>query len=131
MEISDMLPHLQGCADDIALIRSMYGEHANHEPALFLMHTGRTIASRPSMGAWITLGYVLATLLMLLVGYIADRTMQRSLTGAAVSLGFAILVLPVLALSPEGSAVALSALIAVAGATAALNGAEPIAAQDG
>jgi hypothetical protein len=31
MEISDMLPHLQGCADDIALIRSMYGEHANHE----------------------------------------------------------------------------------------------------
>ena len=56
MEISDMLPHLQGCADDIALIRSMYGEHANHEPALFLMHTGRTIASRPSMGAWVAYG---------------------------------------------------------------------------
>ena len=56
MEISDMLPHLPGCADDIALIRSMYGEHANHEPALFLMHTGRTIASRPSMGAWVAYG---------------------------------------------------------------------------
>ena len=40
MEISDALPHIAKCADDIALIRSMYGEHANHEPALFLMHTG-------------------------------------------------------------------------------------------
>ena len=34
----------------------MYGEHANHEPALFLMHTGRTIASRPAMGAWVAYG---------------------------------------------------------------------------
>ena len=56
MEISSALPHLAECADDIALIRSMYGEHANHEPALFLMHTGRTIASRPSMGAWVAYG---------------------------------------------------------------------------
>ena len=56
MEISDLMPHLAGCADDIALIRSMYGEHANHEPALFLMHTGRTVSSRPSMGAWVAYG---------------------------------------------------------------------------
>lgn len=56
IEISDALPHLAECVDDIALIRSMYGEHANHEPALFLMHTGRTIASRPSMGAWVAYG---------------------------------------------------------------------------
>jgi hypothetical protein len=56
MEISDALPHIATCADDIALIRSMYGEHANHEPALFLMHTGRTIASRPSIGAWVSYG---------------------------------------------------------------------------
>jgi hypothetical protein len=56
IEISDALPHLAECVDDIALIRSMYGEHANHEPALFLMHTGRTIASRPSIGAWVAYG---------------------------------------------------------------------------
>lgn len=56
MEISDALPHIATCADDIALIHSMYGEHANHEPALFLMHTGRTIASRPSIGAWVSYG---------------------------------------------------------------------------
>jgi hypothetical protein len=56
MEVSSALPHLSGCVDDIALIRSMYGEHANHEPALFLLHTGRTIASRPSMGSWVAYG---------------------------------------------------------------------------
>jgi len=56
MEISSAMPHLAECVDDIALIRSMYGEHANHEPALFLMHTGRTIATRPSIGAWVAYG---------------------------------------------------------------------------
>jgi hypothetical protein len=56
IEISDALPHLATCVDDIALIRSMYGEHANHEPALFLLHSGRTIATRPSIGAWVSYG---------------------------------------------------------------------------
>lgn len=56
MEISSAMPHLATCVDDIAVIRSMYGEHANHEPALFLMHTGRTIASRPAIGAWVSYG---------------------------------------------------------------------------
>ncbi|MEO7651481.1 MAG: DUF1501 domain-containing protein [Bryobacteraceae bacterium] len=56
MELAEVMPHLAGCVDDIALIRSMYGEHFNHEPALFLMHTGRTIPSRPSIGSWVTYG---------------------------------------------------------------------------
>ena len=56
VEISNALPHLATCADDVSIIRSMYGEHANHEPALFLVHTGRTIASRPSIGAWVAYG---------------------------------------------------------------------------
>ena len=56
MELSSAMPHLASCVDDIAVIRSMYGEHANHEPALFLMHSGRTIASRPAIGAWVAYG---------------------------------------------------------------------------
>ena len=56
IELSSALPHLAGCVDDIAVIRSMYGEHANHEPALFLMHSGRTVASRPSIGSWVSYG---------------------------------------------------------------------------
>jgi sugar phosphate permease len=76
-----------------------------------------------SMGGWITLGYVMATILTLAVGYIADRTMQRSLAGAWVSLAFVILVLPAQIVSPIASAVTLSTLIGVASSTAALNGA--------
>ncbi len=56
MEISELLPHLATCADDLAVVRSMYGGHFNHEPALFLMHTGRTISTRPSLGAWVAYG---------------------------------------------------------------------------
>ncbi|MDC6684961.1 DUF1501 domain-containing protein, partial [Leclercia adecarboxylata] len=50
IELAEVMPHVAGCVDDIALIRSMYGEHFNHEPALFLMQSGRTIPSRPTMG---------------------------------------------------------------------------------
>src|SRR6476646_11507850 len=37
MELSELLPHLGGCADDIVLVRSMYGEHFNHEPPISLV----------------------------------------------------------------------------------------------
>jgi len=77
-----------------------------------------------AMAAPLTLGYAIATVLSLAIGYIADRTMQRALTGAAISLGFMIVVLPAcMVLSPSGSAVALAALIFVPSALAALNGA--------
>ena len=56
MVLSELLPHLAGCVDDVALIRSMYGEHFNHEPAIFLMQSGRTVATRPSVGAWVAYG---------------------------------------------------------------------------
>ncbi len=56
MEISEVFPHLAGCADDITLIRSMFGEHFNHEPSLYLMHTGRTLPGRPSLGSWVVYG---------------------------------------------------------------------------
>jgi len=76
-----------------------------------------------SMGGWITLGYVLASIMTLAVGYIADRTMQRSLAGAWVSVAFVIVVIPAQMVSPIGSAVMLSTLIGVASSTGALNGA--------
>ena len=56
MEISEVLPNLAKRADDITLVRSMYGEHFNHEPSLYLMHSGRTLPGRPSLGAWVTYG---------------------------------------------------------------------------
>ncbi|MEX2263972.1 MAG: DUF1501 domain-containing protein [Bryobacteraceae bacterium] len=56
MEMSELLPHLGSVCDDVAFLRSMYGEHFNHEPALYLMHSGRTLPGRPSLGAWATYG---------------------------------------------------------------------------
>lgn len=56
MDISDALPHLATAVDDVAFIRSMYGEHSNHEPSLFLMQSGRIVPSRPTMGAWVAYG---------------------------------------------------------------------------
>jgi hypothetical protein len=56
LEFSETLPHLAAHADEIAVIRSMYTEHRNHEQALWMMHTGLTIAGRPSIGAWAAYG---------------------------------------------------------------------------
>ena len=51
---ADVLPHTAGCADDIAVIRSMFTEHNNHEQALWMMHTGRIVSGRPTIGAWVS-----------------------------------------------------------------------------
>ena len=55
-EIADVMPHLAKQVDDIALIRSMFTTHFTHEPALFVMQTGRMLSGRPSMGAWVVYG---------------------------------------------------------------------------
>jgi hypothetical protein len=55
-EISELLPHLQGIADKIAVIRSVHTTQFNHAPAQIFMNTGFQIIGRPSMGAWMTYG---------------------------------------------------------------------------
>ena len=56
MWVSEVMPHLTKHVDDIAMIRSMFTTHPNHEPALFVIHSGRTIPGRPSLGAWVIYG---------------------------------------------------------------------------
>ncbi len=51
---SEILPHTSRCADEIAVIRSMFTEHNNHEQALWHMHTGRIISGRPTLGSWVS-----------------------------------------------------------------------------
>ena len=53
---SEVLPCIAAHADGIAVIRSMFTEHRNHEQALWMMHTGLTVAGRPSLGAWAAYG---------------------------------------------------------------------------
>lgn len=56
MEISDLLPHLSDCVDDMTLIRSMHTEAFNHHPGQLLANTGVATFGRPSMGSWLTYG---------------------------------------------------------------------------
>ncbi len=68
MEMSDMLPHLGACADDIALVRSLHTEAFNHHPGELLMYTGTQTLGRPSVGAWVN--YALGSASQNLPGYV-------------------------------------------------------------
>lgn len=56
MELSDLLPHLAGCADDLCLIRSLYTDQFNHHPAQLTMQCGRGELGLPVMGSWLAYG---------------------------------------------------------------------------
>ena len=55
-EICELFPQIGSVADDICIIRSMYGEQINHDPAHTVMNTGSILAGRPSMGSWVVYG---------------------------------------------------------------------------
>lgn len=77
-----------------------------------------------TMSRWITVGYVIATALMIVAGSIADRTMERARTAAWTGILFAVMVVPgALLLPPIASAVFLATLIGGGAVSAALNGA--------
>ncbi len=80
MEISDYLPHIATCADDIALIRSMHTETFNHHPGQLMMNTGVPTFGRPSMGSW--LNYGLGSTSENLPGYVV-LTAGRGASGGA------------------------------------------------
>ncbi len=54
--ISDWLPHIATCADDLAVIRSCWGDGINHSTGICQMNTGSITAGRPSLGAWASYG---------------------------------------------------------------------------
>src|SRR5919107_1027878 len=54
--ISETLPHTASIVDELCIIRSMYTEASNHDPALTFFQTGAQVGNRPSMGAWLSYG---------------------------------------------------------------------------
>jgi len=54
--VSDLLPHLASCVDDITFVHSMAGRSNNHTPATFLANSGFTMNGYPSLGAWLSYG---------------------------------------------------------------------------
>ena len=54
--MSELLPHIGGVADDIAVVKSMHTEAINHDPAMTFIQTGSQQPGRPSFGAWLSYG---------------------------------------------------------------------------
>lgn len=54
--LSELLPFTKEIADRLCMIRSMYTEAINHDPAMTFFQTGSQIAGRPSMGSWLSYG---------------------------------------------------------------------------
>src|SRR5438876_10401694 len=55
-QICELFPHIGSVADDICIVRSMWTEQINHDPAHTVMNTGSILAGRPSIGSWILYG---------------------------------------------------------------------------
>ena len=54
--VSELLPHTAQVIDEIAIIRSMYNVHENHEPACYKWQSGEIFPGHPTLGAWVTYG---------------------------------------------------------------------------
>jgi uncharacterized protein DUF1501 len=54
--VSDLLPHTAKIVDDITVIKTMYTDAINHDPAITFIQTGFQQPGRPSIGAWLSYG---------------------------------------------------------------------------
>lgn len=54
--ISELMPHTASVVDDLCIIKSIYTEAINHDPALTFFQTGAQVGNRPSMGSWLSYG---------------------------------------------------------------------------
>ena len=54
--VSDWLPHTATCVDDIAVIRSCWGNGINHSAGVCQMNTCSIVGGRPSLGSWVSYG---------------------------------------------------------------------------
>ncbi len=54
--VSELLPHTALMVDDLAIVRSMWTEAINHDPAITYINTGNQLPGSPSLGAWLSYG---------------------------------------------------------------------------
>lgn len=54
--VSELLPHTARIVDDIALVKTVYTNAINHDPACTFVMTGSEVPGKPSMGSWISYG---------------------------------------------------------------------------
>jgi hypothetical protein len=54
--ISDFLPHIATCADDLCVVRSCHGDSVNHPQSVYQMNTGSILMGHASLGSWVAYG---------------------------------------------------------------------------
>ena len=54
--VSELFPYTAQVVDELCLVKSMYTEAINHDPAITFFQSGHQIAGRPSIGAWVSYG---------------------------------------------------------------------------
>lgn len=72
--VSELFPHLAGCVDDIAFIKSMTADSPLHGSAMLQMNSGSILSGSPCLGSWVNYG--LGTVNRNLPGFVVmlDRT---------------------------------------------------------
>ncbi len=56
IEVSDLLPNIGECIDDLAVLRSCHGNMVVHSAAQYELFSGRIVPGFPSMGSWTVYG---------------------------------------------------------------------------
>lgn len=56
MLMSELVPHMQGIADDITMVKSVHTDAINHDPACTFVMTGSEVPGKPSLGSWLSYG---------------------------------------------------------------------------
>lgn len=56
VELSDLLPNLATCVDDICFLRSCWCSSIVHATAMYELHGGRIQSGHPSLGSWVVYG---------------------------------------------------------------------------
>lgn len=54
--VSELLPHTARVVKELCVVKSMWTEAINHDPATTFIQTGSQLPGRPSMGAWLSYG---------------------------------------------------------------------------
>jgi hypothetical protein len=56
LPMSDLLPNLATCVDDICFMNACMVNSTVHAPAMYEVHSGRQLMGYPSLGSWVTYG---------------------------------------------------------------------------
>lgn len=54
--VSELLPHTSTMVKDLAIVKTVYTEAINHDPAITFICTGNQLPGRASLGSWLSYG---------------------------------------------------------------------------